>query len=146
MTQLPRVVPYVLVAILFATAGALIGHVLLPASPLHEIELHQTLHSEMVLSAQQSSRMAILERTYTDRRTALERQQVANRAELAAAIASEHRFGPNVSAAVNRSQATNSQLQRVTLEHIFAMRGLLDADQAAYFDAEIDRARSDFAQ
>ena len=58
----------------------------------------------------------------------------------AAAIAAEHGYGPRVAQAVDRSHQAMGELQKETLKHIFAMRGVLRPDQAALFDAAVVKA------
>lgn len=142
MTRVPRAVPYLLVATLFAIAGALAGQVLLTGNPMREAELHRALHGRIVLTPQQSARMTALESSFADRTAQLERQAKADDLQLATTIAGEHRFSTRVADAVDRSIATQGQMQKATLEHIFAMRAVLEADQAAYFDAQIRNAHS----
>ena len=60
--------------------------------------------------------------------------------DLAAAIAAEHGYGPKVAQAVDRSHQVMGQLQKETLQHMFAMRAVLRPDQAAQFDAAVVRA------
>ena len=51
-----------------------------------------------------------------------------------------------VSAAVDASHRTMGELQKETLAHIFAMRGLLRPDQTATFDAAVTRALTEDAR
>ena len=64
----------------------------------------------------------------------------ADNQRLAAAIAAEHGYGPKVAQAVDRSHQVMGQLQKETLQHMFAMRAVLRPDQAAQFDAAVVRA------
>jgi hypothetical protein len=45
-----------------------------------------------------------------------------------------------VSASVDRAHHAMGQLQKETLEHVFAMRSVLRADQAAKFDQAVVKA------
>jgi hypothetical protein len=64
----------------------------------------------------------------------------ADNERLAKAIAAEHGYGPKVAEAVDRTHHVMGQLQKETLQHIFAMRGVLRPDQAAQLDAAIVKA------
>ena len=64
----------------------------------------------------------------------------ADNAKLAAAIENEHGYGTEVAAAIDQSHMAMGQLQKETLEHIFAMRALLRPDQVAKFDAAVVKA------
>ncbi|MBA4353735.1 MAG: heavy metal resistance protein, partial [Novosphingobium sp.] len=59
---------------------------------------------------------------------------------IAAAMASEHQFGPKVAGAVDHSHMAMGDLQKETLAHVFAMRAVLTPEQATIFDREIARA------
>jgi hypothetical protein len=130
--------------ILFAF-GAAIGGVLIgrawiaPALPV-ESELHQLLHGDLKLDPDQQRRIETIERQYALRRQALELELRSDNARLAGAIEAEHGYGPQVAAAVDASHKAMGELQKVTLEHIFAMRSVLHPDQAARFDASVVKA------
>jgi len=52
----------------------------------------------------------------------------------------EHGYGPEVSAAVDHTHQVMGELQKETLEHLFAMRAVLTPDQAARFDRTVTKA------
>src|SRR3546814_5423431 len=83
-----------------------------------------------------------IERRFAIRRQALELELRADNARLADAIQAEHGYGPAVGAAIDRSHQAMGELQKETLEHVFAMRAVLTPEQAAKFDATVVRARS----
>ena len=60
--------------------------------------------------------------------------------KLASAIETEHGYGPQVSATIDHSHMVMGQLQKETLEHVFAMRALLNPAQAAQFDRVVVKA------
>ncbi|EIZ78053.1 hypothetical protein WSK_3363 [Novosphingobium sp. Rr 2-17] len=123
-----------------ALGGVLAGRAwIAPPQPV-ETEIHQLLHDELVLDPSQTSRIEAIEAHYAQRRQALEGELRADNARLAAAIEAEHGYGPQVRDAVDRSHHAMGELQKVTLEHIFAMRGVLRPDQAARFDAAVVKA------
>src|SRR3546814_6370313 len=53
---------------------------------------------------------------------------------LARAIEAEHGYGPRVTEAIDETHEVMGELQKETLRHLFAMRSVLDARQAAMFD------------
>lgn len=120
-----------------ALAGALIGRALLAPPPPVESELHRLLHDQLGLDPAQQARIATMEADFAVRRSALELDLRASNARIAAAIQSEHGYGPQVREAVDRSHAAMGALQKATLEHVFAMRAVLRPDQAARFDKAI---------
>lgn len=128
-----------LVAFLAAVAGVVAGrHVAAPRAP-GESELHALLHDGLRLDAEQQRRVAMLEQDFAQRRAALDGAMRAQNRVLARAIAAEHGYGPQVAAAVDQSHRVMGELQKETLKHVFAMRGVLRADQAARYDAAVVR-------
>ena len=123
-----------------ALGGAFIGRTFINAPPPVESELHAVLHEQVRLDPTQDAKVDAIEAQFAIRRQALELELRADNARLAAAIEAEHGFGPQVSAAVDRSHEVMGALQKATLEHIFAMRSVLRPDQAGKFDSAIVKA------
>jgi len=98
------------------------------------------LHDQLGLDAGQTARLAGVEADFAARKQTLEARLRASNADLASAIAAEHGYGPRVAAAVDQSHHAMGDLQKATLEHVFAMRALLRPDQAARYDAEVVKA------
>ena len=59
---------------------------------------------------------------------------------LAQAIEAEHGYGPRVTEAIDHVHQVMGTLQKETLEHLFAMRAVLDRDQARMFDQSVVKA------
>lgn len=130
----------VLLAFGAALGGAFVGRTWInPPKPV-ESELHRLLHEHLDLDDSQKLRIELIERQFAIKRQALELELRADNARLAAAIEAEHGFGPGVSAAVDRSHHAMGELQKATLEHVFAMRSVLRPEQAARFDAAVVKA------
>jgi hypothetical protein len=120
-----RLVLLVLLTFAVAIAGVVIGRVfVVPDRPV-ETELHELLHRDLKLDDAQRARLDVIENNYAIRRQALESQLRADNARLAEAIEAEHGYGPKVAAAVDRSHQSMGELQKETLQHIFAMRAVL---------------------
>jgi len=135
-----RLALVVLFAFGAAIGGVFIGRAwFVPPSPV-ESELHQLLHEDLRLDSAQQRRIEEIEHRYALRRQALELELRSDNARLASAIEAEHGYGPQVASAVDASHKAMGDLQKVTLEHIFAMRGVLRPDQAARFDAAVVKA------
>ena len=64
-------------------------------------------------------------------------------AELAGAIQTERGYGPKVTAAVDHFHAAMGQLQKETIEHVFAMWAVLTPPQAAKLDRTVVKALTD---
>ncbi|SEN52156.1 Heavy-metal resistance [Sphingomonas gellani] len=128
------------VVFLAALCGVWAGRMLLPAPKDQSVAIHDFVHDRLDLDDGQKQRLHAMEQRFAIRRAALEATMRQENAQLAAAIRTEHRIGPGVSAAVDASHRTMGTLQKETLAHIFAMRSLLRPQQAAKFDAAITGA------
>ncbi|MBY8821577.1 periplasmic heavy metal sensor [Sphingomonas colocasiae] len=140
MKDYRRIALIALIAFVAAIAGVVVGReYVVPQRPV-ENELHDLLHSQLDLDARQHAQIDVIEKHFATRKAALEQELRADNARLASAIEAEHGYGPKVAAAVDRSHTAMGQLQKETLEHIFAMRGVLRPEQAAKFDAAVVKA------
>lgn len=135
-----------LAAFVAAIGGVFVGRALLPEATQPGAELHDVLHHRIALDANQKARLDALEQRFAVQRRALELELRADNARLAEAIEAEHGNGPRVAAAVDHSHAAMGELQKVTLAHIFAMRGLLRPNQTAQFDQAVVKALTDDAR
>lgn len=126
-----------------AFLGVFLGRALLPTEARPSSDLHDVLHRDLVLDANQRARLEILERRFLVERRAFEHELRAGNARLAEAIEAEHGNGPRVAAAVDRSHAVMGALQKATLAHVFAIRQLLKPDQTAQFDRAVVKALTD---
>ncbi|MEA1619164.1 periplasmic heavy metal sensor [Erythrobacter sp. T5W1-R] len=123
-----------------ALVGVWIGRMMQPAPQHSGAELHALMHAGLDLDPAQERALAVLERDFAAKREALEARLKADNSRLADAIAAEHQYGPRVSAAVDASHVAMGELQKATLEHVFAMREILRPDQQAKFDAAVAKS------
>ena len=132
----------VLAAVVFlaALAGVLIGRGISDRVPEQPSALHELLHGELGLDANQLRQIEQIESDFAVRRLALEAEIRAENARLAAAIQTERGYGPRVTAEIERSHRIMGELQKATLEHIFAMRTVLRPDQVEKFDRAVVKA------
>jgi hypothetical protein len=135
-----RLILVVIVAFLAAVAGVFAGRALYETRQQSETELHALLHEELELDAAQEARIEAIEQRFAVRRKALELEMHAANAHLAAAIEAEHGYGPQVTAAVDHTHHVMGELQKETLEHLFAMRAELRPHQQARFDRTVVKA------
>ena len=140
MTSLRRTLLIATIVFAAAIAGVWVGQIVLAPKPAANSELHALLHDQLDLDAAQHAKLDALEAQFAVRRKALELEMRADNARLAAAIQAEHGYGPQVSSAIDHSHMAMGELQKETLEHVFAMRGLLRPDQAAKFDGAVVKA------
>jgi hypothetical protein len=103
-------------------------------------ELHVLMHEKLDLDPAEKARIEQLEADFSQQRKVLDARLREANAALAAAIASEHQYGPAVAMAVDHCHMAMGDLQKATLRHVFAMRAVLRPDQTARFDAEVGRA------
>lgn len=140
MNGLRRTILIAVIVFLAALGGVFAGRLLVAPPHPPENELHALLHNGLDLDDGQHAKLETLEKQFAIRKQALELEMRADNAKLAAAIESEHGYGTKVAAAVDRSHMAMGELQKQTLEHIFAMRALLRPDQVVKFDAAVVKA------
>lgn len=140
MTRFTRTALIALVAFCAALAGTYLGRHLFVEDRQSETELHMLLHGELDLDADQTAKIEAIEQRFAQRRKALEAEMRKANAHLAEAMKAEHGYGPEVTAAVDHTHHVMGEMQKETLEHLFAMRSVLRPDQAAAFDRAVTKA------
>lgn len=140
MTATRRVAILGFIAFVAAVVGVFVGRMLVDAPKPNETELHALLHSELTLSDAQEKRLRAIEGRFAGRREALELEMRAANIRLAQAIEAEHGYGPRVTKAIDETHEVMGELQKETLRHLFAMRSVLDRDQAEMFDKVVVKA------
>lgn len=135
-----RILLIAVIAFLAAGTGGYAARMLPGPEEGATADLHDLMHGELRLDAEQERHLADLERGFAGERARLETRLKSANARLAEAIAAEHVYGPRVSAAVDASHHAMGDLQKATLEHVFAMRAILRPDQQAQFDRAVDKA------
>ncbi len=94
-----------------------------------EVTSHEWLHKELNLTAAQLKALEPVEAQFGDRQRKLaEALRDANR-QLARAMAEDKAYTPRVAAAVEHVHHTMGDLQKVSIEHVFAMRAVLGPEQ-----------------
>jgi hypothetical protein len=129
-----------LIAFCMAIAATWLSRSLLEPHHAEGGELHALMHEELQLDAVQKARVEVMEAEFAEQRKLLDSRLREANSELAAAIASEHQYGPKVAGAVDHCHMAMGELQKATLRHVFAMRAVLRTDQAAQFDAAVGKA------
>ena len=130
----------IVVAFIAAFAGTFLGQKLLNNGRQSETELHALLHGDLDLDAAQAAKIEAIEQRFATRRKALELEMRAANAHLAEAMELEHGYGPQVTTAIDHTHKVMGEMQKETLEHLFAMRAVLRPDQAVKFDRSVTRA------
>jgi len=129
-----------LLAFAAALAGVFVGRIVSDAPKANETELHAVLHGQLDLTAAQEAKLKRIEADFAGRRRTLELEMSASNVRLAQAIEAEHGYGPRVTEAIDETHAVMGTLQKETLQHLFAMRGVLNPDQAEMFDKSVVKA------
>jgi Spy/CpxP family protein refolding chaperone len=102
--------------------------------------LHGMLHEHLNLSPDQKQRIDALEAAYGERRRDLEGQMREANAELAEALSADHAYTPRVQQAVDHFHHAMGELQKETILHVLAMRGVLTPAQTVTFDKTVAKA------
>jgi Spy/CpxP family protein refolding chaperone len=126
-----------LLSLLAATLGVWGGARYVQARLQRPPAVHQILHQQLHLTAEQDRRIDGLERDYAAKRRALEAEMRAANTDLAQAYDAAHAWTPQAQAAIDRSHHAMEALQKETMLHVLAMRGVLTPDQTAQFDATV---------
>ncbi|WP_407699081.1 periplasmic heavy metal sensor [Sphingopyxis solisilvae] len=129
-----------LIAFAAAIAGVFVGRLVSDAPQANETELHSLLHDQLDLTPAQDAKIDRIEADFTRRRRALELEMRASNVRLAEAIKAEQGYGPRVTEAIDHTHDVMGTLQKETLVHLFAMRAVLDRDQAKMFDESVVKA------
>ena len=129
-----------LIAFAAAIAGVFVGRLVSDAPKANETELHSLLHDQLDLTPAQDAKIDRIEADFTRRRRALELEMRASNVRLAEAIKAEQGYGPRVTEAIDHTHDVMGTLQKETLVHLFAMRAVLDRDQAKMFDESVVKA------
>ncbi|OYZ13060.1 MAG: hypothetical protein B7Y35_14005 [Sphingomonadales bacterium 28-64-96] len=140
-----RIAAIAALSLLAGLGGALLSRQWQPLA-VTQPSLHDRLHGELDLTAVQDNRIHALEREFSTERARHEAAIRAANRRLAGAMADEGRYGPAVASAVDDIHAAMGELQKASLEHVFAMRRELDAGQRTRFDAIVSESLTAPAQ
>lgn len=133
-----QIVVAVLLAALAGCLGALAADRWI--DPGHDRGLHEFVHNELNLSSAQEANLDEVERKFSAQQKELEFGLRAANARLAQAIDQEHEYGPEVAAAIDEVHERMGGVQKSTVQHVFAMREILDPAQQRKFDRQVSDA------
>ena len=140
MTLARTILLTLVLSLLAAAVGVWGGVRYVEAQAHHEASLHDTLHKRLHLTAAQQAKLEVLEKEHAAKRSALEVEMRAANIELAQAYQESHAFTPKVQAAIDRFHHAMDAMQKETMIHVIAMRGLLTPAQASQFDDNVVRS------
>lgn len=141
MTPLVRTI--VIAVVLAAAAGAVGGWAGIQYAlrqPSHVHSLDEVLHHELSLTPAQEKRIEALEAQFAEARKTLDADMRAANQELAAALQTDHTYGPAAKQAIEKFHQAMGALQEQTIIHVLAMRAELTAEQAERFDRTVREA------
>lgn len=130
----------VTLAFLAGLGGAFVGAQLLAPTGSPDNALHALLHGKLNLSKTQDQNIAEEEKRFAIIRAQLEADAHTANVELAKAIQTSKRDGPEVQTAIEHVHMTLGNYQKETVSHIFRMRSVLTPDQAEAFDRSVAQA------
>jgi nickel and cobalt resistance protein CnrR len=130
----------VILAFLAGVGGAVVGTKLLAPKASQENALHALLHSKLSLSVDQDKNIAKEEKRFALVRSELDADAHGANVELANAIQTSKRDGPEVQMAIEHIHMTLGNYQKETVSHIFRMRAVLTPEQAEIFDRSVAQA------
>lgn len=93
------------------------------------VDYHYWIHAKLGLTLAQEKSLEPIEETFADRRMELMGQIREGNRELAEAIISDRSDSERVKTAVGKIHLAQGELQNAVLEHVFAMRPVLSAEQ-----------------
>ncbi len=136
----------IIFSFLAGIGGVWIGLKTLPNSNPTALNLHERIHREFALDAEQKRTLHRLEERYAVSQAKYNADLKAASLSLAAAIKEHHDLSPEVVLAEQEYLSVLGHFQTETLRHIFAMRAILSPEQAKKFDDIVLRSLHDIAQ
>ena len=92
-------------------------------------DYHEWIHKKLSMTAEQEQRSLTSERRYEETKRHLDEVIRLANSELAERILKDKSYSPTVEKSVAEIHSAMGQLQKVTLEHIFELKEVLDAEQ-----------------
>lgn len=143
MTVARTAIAVVVLTVVAMAAGVWIGTGIGKGGHVHEAtDVHDTLHHQLGLSAEQEKKIAALEAKFALDRKDLDVQMRAANLELARALESERAYGDAGKMAISHFHEAMAKLQELTIVHILDMRAVLTPEQADTFDKTVRQALS----
>ena len=90
---------------------------------------HEWIHKQLNLTAEQEKALEPIEAQFQRRKRELLGQILGANKELAQVIKEDQAYSPRVSAAIEKIDRAQGELQEATLHHVFEMRGMLTPEQ-----------------
>jgi len=130
---------------LAGVVGILLGHKYIMPDAVRSVGLHEKIHAQLVLDKTQDEQLHDLEAGFSEKKAVLEARMKTASAGLSQAMQASHVMAPNVIEAKDKYVQVLDEMQTLTIEHIFAMRALLDESQAEKFDKIVQHSFQNMA-
>jgi nickel and cobalt resistance protein CnrR len=119
----------IIVALVAAAACYVSARVFGPLRPQPGVSGHEWIHKQLGLSPEEQKALEPIEIKFAKRKQNLSGEIRSANKELAEAIKQDQADSPRVSTAVKRIHRAQGELQKATLEHVFAMKVVLTPEQ-----------------
>ena len=129
----PRLLPMAFalaaIAVISAASSFLTLRMVNPGQDYPARDYHEWIHKKLNISAEQERRSLASELRYEETKRHLEEVIRLANSELADSILKDKSYSPSVEKSVAEIHSAMGQLQKATLEHIFELKEVLDAEQ-----------------
>lgn len=129
-----------ILGLLGGLAGIWLGTQLGGRSEASTPSLHAVIHDQLHLSGEQEAEIEALEADFAREKAVYEERLADARHAIGATLMEYREMSPEVVEAAEAFHDVMGQLQLATLNHIFAMRSVMDEQQREIFDARLAAA------
>ena len=141
MKQFWQILFFLMIVACAAIGGVLIGQNFLgKSSAVHHHaagDMHALFHHDLNLNAQQDKKLAVIEKDFRRQRALYEEQMKLANMELAEAIKGSGYYSSQVQEAVDKIHGAMGELQKLTLQHLADMQGILSEKQNRQLEEKV---------
>lgn len=141
MKQFWQILFFLMIVACAAIGGVLIGQNFLgKSSAVHHHaagDMHALFHHDLNLNVQQDKKLAVIEKDFRRQRALYEEQMKLANMELAEAIKGSGYYSPQVQEAVDKIHGAMGELQKLTLQHLADMQGILSEKQNRQLEEKV---------
>jgi len=141
MKQFWQILFFTMIVACAAIGGVLIGQNFLgKSSAVHHHaagDMHALFHHDLNLNAQQDKKLAVIEKDFRRQRALYEEQMKLANMELAEAIKGSGYYSPQVQEAVDKIHGAMGELQKLPLQHLADMQGILSEKQNRQLEEKV---------
>ena len=141
MKQFWQILFFLMIVACAAIGGVLIGQNFLgKSSAVHHHaagDMHALFHHDLNLNAQQDKKLAVIEKDFRRQRALYEEQMKLANMKLAEAIKGSGYSSSQVQEAVDKIHGAMGELQKLTLQHLADMQGILSEKQNRQLEEKV---------